>query len=53
MVSEAEKETWIAKLDRRIVDVNRYMPTKEAVDIGDVNAFTLEYPLFSVLNWIS
>jgi hypothetical protein len=49
MVSENEKEAWIAKLDKRIVEVNRYMPSKEDVDIRDVNAFTLEYPLFSVL----
>jgi hypothetical protein len=50
MVSEGEREAWIAKLDKKIVDVKRYMPSKEEVEIGDINAFTLEYPMFSILS---
>ena len=50
MVDEGEKETWMAKLDSRFVDVNSYKPREENIEIINVNTFSLDYPIFSCLN---
>lgn len=48
MVDEGEKETWMAKLDARIVQVNKYKPKKN-IEIANMNTFSLDYPIFSSL----
>ena len=50
MVDEGEKETWMSKLDSRIVDVNKYKPKSENIELVNVNTFSLDYPIFSCLN---
>ena len=51
MIEENEKLNWLAKLDKKIVEVNRYQPNGAGVEFDEkLSTFVLEFPIFNCLN---
>lgn len=50
MIDGTEKESWVAKLDSRIVDVHNYKPRQSNINIVNLNTFSLDFPIFACLN---